>query len=471
MFAHHAGEESPGMEPIPMRDSAEWRRIDAAHHIHPFTDPRALAAGGGTRIITRGEGVFLWDSDGNRLLDGLAGLWCVALGYGRSELATVAAQQLRELPYYSSFFHTATPPTIELARLLGERTPPGLDHVFFASSGSESNDTIVRMIWNFWDLEGQPRKRILISREYAYHGSTVAAASLGGMSNMHAMSGVLPGVEHVMPPYFYKYGKGMTPEEFGRHAADALERRILELDPERVAAFFAEPVQGAGGVLVPPASYWPRIQEICRRYDVLLVADEVICGFGRTGQWFGSDTYGIHPDFMTVAKAITSGYLPLSAAVVGERVASTLARKGGRLAHGYTYSGHPVACAVGVAALRILTAEGLVERTREETGPYLERCLHQAFDDHPLVGEVRGVGLLWAVELVKDKAAGALFDPVGEVGTRCLAHCFTNGLVLRAVRDAMCFCPPLVITRAEIDEMVEKARKSIDQTAKDVGVL
>jgi putrescine aminotransferase len=458
------------MSAIPERNTSEWRRIDAAHHIHPFTDPRAMAASGGTRVITRGDGVYLWDSDGNRFLDGLAGLWCVALGYGRRELAEAAERQLRELPYYSSFFHSTTRPAIELASLLGERTPPGLDRVFFGSSGSESNDTIVRMIWNFWQLEGQPRKRVLLSREYAYHGSTVAASSIGGMSNMHAMSGLLPGVEHVMPPYHYKYGEGATPDEFGRRAADALEERILRLGPEHVAAFFAEPVQGAGGVIVPPASYWPRVQEICRRYDVLLVVDEVICGFGRTGQWFGCDHFGIRPDFITVAKAITSGYLPLSAAIVGERVARTLEQKGGRLAHGYTYSGHPATCAVGVATLRILAAEGLVERTREETGPYLERCLRQAFDDHPLVGEIRGVGLLWALELVRDKAKRQLFDPVGDVGARCLSHCFENGLVLRSVRDAMCICPPLVITHGEIDELIEKTRKSIDQTAKEIGV-
>lgn len=460
------------MSTDPELDTAALRRIDAAHHIHPFTDPHAMAALGGTRVIARGEGVFLFDSDGNRYIDGLAGLWCVALGYGRAELVAAAERQLRTLPYYCSFFHTTTPPAIELSRLITERTPEGLDHVFFASSGSESNDTIVRMIWSFWKLEGRPEKRVLLSREYAYHGSTVTAASLGGMSNMHAMSGLLPGVEHVLPPYAYKHARdGESPEAFGRRAADALEERILAIGPERVAAFFAEPVQGAGGVLVPPPGYWPRVQEICRRHDVLLVADEVICGFGRTGRWFGSETYGIRPDFMTVAKALTSGYLPLSAAVVGERVARTLGEKAGRLAHGYTYSGHPVPCAVGAETLRIIAREGLVERTRDETGPYLERCLREAFASHPLVGEIRGVGLLHAVELVQDRAARRLFDPPGEVGSRCLAHCFEEGVILRAVRDALCFCPPLVVTRPEIDEIIERAVRAVDRTAREAGVL
>ena len=459
------------MKALAERSTTEWRRIDAAHHIHPFTDPQRMAGRGGTRVIVRGEGVWLWDSDGNRILDGLAGLWCVALGYGRRELAEVAEHQIRTLSYYSSFLDTTTPATIELARMIAERTPPGLDQVFFGNSGSESIDTIVRLVRHFWTLEGRPEKRILISREYAYHGSTLAGASLGGMAGMHAMSGLLPDVTHVMPPYVYKYGRGMTPDAFGRRAADALEERILELGPENVAAFFAEPVQGGGGVLVPPASYWPRIQEICRRHDVLLVADEVICGFGRTGEWFGCQTYGIEPDFMNIAKAVTSGYVPLSAAIVGERVAHTLHDKGGRLAHGYTYSGHPLACAVGVENLRILAAEGLVERVREDVGPYLGRCLHEAFDDHPLVGEVRGVGLMYAVELVRDKQKAELFDPPGEVGLRALDHCFEAGVTCRMVRDALCFAPPLVISRSEIEELAARARRAVDATAKDLGVL
>lgn len=459
------------MPPIPERASAEWRRFDAAHLIHPFADPRAMAAGGGTRVITRGEGVYVFDSDGHRLLDGAAGLGCVALGYDRRELVEAAERQLRTLPYGSSFSHATTPPAIELARLLCERTPPGLDRVFFGCSGSESIDTIVRMIWRYWDLEDQPRKRILLSREHACHGSTVAGASLGGLPSMHAMSGVLAGVSHVMPPDAYRLGQGTTPEALGRRAADAIEERILALDPERVAAFFAEPVQAAGGVIVPPASYWPRVQEICRRYDVLLVADEVVCGFGRTGTWFGCERFEIRPDLMALAKAITSGYLPLSAAIVGERVARTLERRGGPLAHGYTHTGHPAACAVGAATIRILAEEQLVERTREETGPYLARCLREALAGHPLVGDVRGVGLLYAVELARDRTMNQAPAGEGELGRRCLAHCFDNGIALRAVRDTLSFCPPLVITRSEIDELVEKAKQSIDQTAREIGVM
>ncbi|MCC6640646.1 MAG: aminotransferase class III-fold pyridoxal phosphate-dependent enzyme [Deltaproteobacteria bacterium] len=459
------------MTTLPERSTAQWRRLDAAHHIHPFTDPQRMAARGGTRVLVRGEGVWLWDSDGNRILDGLAGLWCVALGYGRHELAAVAERQLRTLSYYSSFLDTTTPATIELAQKIAERTPPGLDQIFFGNSGSESIDTIVRMVRHFWNLEGRPEKKILLSREYAYHGSTLAGASLGGMAGMHAMSGLLPDVSHVMPPYAYKYGRGMTQDEFGRRAADALEERILSLGPERVAAFFAEPVQGGGGVLVPPPSYWPRVQEICRRHDVLLVADEVICGFGRTGEWFGCQTFDIAPDFMNIAKAVTSGYVPLSAAIVGERVARTLRDKGGRLAHGYTYSGHPLACAVGIENLRLMAAEGLVERVRDDVGPHLQRCLQEALGDHPLVGEVRGVGLMAAVELVRDRAKAELFDPPGEVGLRALDHCFDAGVTCRVVRDALCFAPALVITRAEIEELAARAKRAVDATAKAIGIL
>jgi putrescine aminotransferase len=457
----------------PARNStAQWRAEDISHHLHPFTDYKALAEEGGSRIITKAEGVWLEDSEGNRMLDGMAGLWCVNIGYGRKELAEAAYRQMLELPYYNTFFKTATPPPIELSSKLAEITPEGLNEVFYASSGSEANDTIVRLVRHYWNLQGKPEKKTFISREHAYHGSTMAAASLGGMAAMHGQGDLpLPGFVHVMPPHWYDYGGDLSPEDFGLKAAKTVEDKILELGADKVAAFIGEPIMGAGGVLVPPDSYWPEVQRICKAHDVLLIADEVICGFGRTGQWFGSDHLGISPDIMSMAKGLTSGYLPLSAVMVGPRVAKALIEDGGEFFHGFTYSGHPVACAVALANIRIIEEEGLVERVRDDTGPYLQGSLRQALADHPLVGEVRGVGLIGAIELVKDRGARGHFEPVGEVGGKCRDHCFANNLVIRAVRDAMVFSPPLVIDRNEIDQFVDRAKHCIDLTAKDLGVL
>lgn len=452
-----------------MDATARWRAQDGAHHIHPFTDPRALARAGGSRMMVRGEGVWIEDSEGKRYLDAMAGLWCVALGYGRRELAGAAARQMETLPYYNTFFGTATPPAVELAERLVALTPAGLHHVFFANSGSEANDTIVRLVRYYWQLEGRPERRVILSRELAYHGSTLMAAAAGGMAAMHAQAGTLPDFAHARAPYFYRDGAGMTPEAFGRLAAGDIEQKILEIGPERVAAFIGEPIQGAGGVIVPPPGYWSEVREICRKHDVLFVADEVITGFGRTGEWFGSTTYDLEPDMMTLAKALTSGYVPLSAVMVGDRVAERLAASGGKLMHGFTYSGHPAAAAVALENLRLLEDEGHVDRVREETGPHLQRRLREVFADHPLVGEVRGTGLIAAVELVADKAARRLFDPPGEVGLRCLDHCFDLGVIPRSVRDGMCLSPPLVITAPEIDEMIARLREAVDRTARDLG--
>ncbi len=450
-------------------DEAAFQAADAAHHMHPFTDHKALAAEG-TRVIVRAEGSTLWDSKGTAILDGMAGLWCVNVGYGRPELAAAAARQMRELPYYNTFFKTTTPPATELAARLAALTPKGLEHVFFASSGSEANDTIVRMVRRYWQIQGQPARTVIISREYAYHGSTLVGASLGGMTAMHGQTGLpLPGFEHIRPPYYLRDGGNMTPDEFGVAAAQALEERIQELGPERVAAFIAEPIQGAGGVIVPPASYFPEIQRICREHGILLVADEVICGFGRTGNWFGSETFGIEPDLMTLAKGLSSGYLPISAVMVGDRVARTLIDDGGEFFHGFTYSGHPVACAVALENLRIIQDEGLVERVRDDIGPYFQARLRE-LSDHPLVGEVRGVGLIAAVELVRDKDGPVFFQPEGRVGTICRDHCFRNNVILRAVRDGMVTAPPLVITRSEVDHLVETARRCLDLTQADIGI-
>jgi putrescine aminotransferase len=452
--------------------TAQWRATDLRHHLHPFTDTKALAAEGGSRIIVKAEGAWLEDSEGSRILDGMAGLWCVNIGYGRKELAEVAYRQMLELPYYNTFFKTATPPSIELSEKLAELTPPDLKHVFFASSGSEANDTIVRMVRHYWNVKAKPGKKTFISREHAYHGSTMAAASLGGMSAMHGQADLpLPGFVHVMPPHWYDYGGDLEPEDFGRQAAKAVEDKILELGADKVAAFIGEPIMGAGAVLLPPDSYWPEIQRICRAHDVLLIADEVICGFGRTGHWFGSDLYGIEPDIIPMAKGLTSGYLPLSAVAVADHVADTLIEEGGEFFHGFTYSGHPVACAVALENIRILEEEKLIERVRADTGPYLQRTLREALQDHPLVGEVRGVGLIGAIELVEDRATRKHFEPVGRVGTICRDHCFANDVILRAVRDAIVLSPPLIMSRAEIDQLVERAKLCIDLTAKDLGVM
>ncbi|WP_119154463.1 aspartate aminotransferase family protein [Caldimonas tepidiphila] len=449
--------ESPG------RTTAEWQAADAAHFLHPFTDHRALA-GRGTRVIERGEGIHLWDTEGKKILDAMSGLWCVNVGYGRRELIDAATRQLERLPFYNSFFQTTTPPAIELAELLAEVTPPQFEHVFFSSSGSESNDTIVRMVRRYWDLLGQPQRQVIIGRENGYHGSTMAGASLGGMKGMHAQGGLpIPGIEHIGQPYQFEHGRGMDRAEFGRVAAGWLEQKILAIGPDKVAAFIGEPVQGAGGVIVPPETYWPEIQRICDQYGILLVSDEVICGFGRTGHWFGCERFRTRPDLMTFAKGVTSGYVPLGGVMVGERVARVLIEQGGEFAHGYTYSGHPVACAVALANIRLMQREGLVERVREDTGPYLARQF-EALEDHPLVGDAETCGLMGALHLLRDKAAGTPFDPALEVGMVCRAHCFGNGLIMRAVGDRMIIAPPLVMTRAQIDEMGALIRRCLDLT-------
>ncbi|MEZ5488420.1 MAG: aspartate aminotransferase family protein [Steroidobacteraceae bacterium] len=444
------------------RDTAAWRALDSAHYLHPFTDHKGLAAKG-ARIVTRAEGVWLEDSDGNRLLDGMAGLWCVALGYGRRELAEAAYRQMLELPYYNSFFQSATPPAIELAGVLAELTPPQFRYAFLTGSGSEANDTLVRLVRRYWALRGEPQRDVIISRWNGYHGSTMAGASLGGMKPMHAQGGLpIPGIVHIGQPYWFECGGDLDPQEFGLRAARELEAKILELGPSRVAAFIGEPVQGAGGVVIPPESYWPEIQRIVDRYGILLASDEVICGFGRTGSWFGCEHFGTRPDFMTLAKAITSGYQPLGALMIADRVAEVLIEKGGELAHGFTYSGHPVACAVALENLRLLRAERVVERVHDELAPYWAGRWHE-LAAHPLVGEARCLGLFGAIELVPRKPSRQFFASRGEIGLRCRELCLRNGLVMRAVWDTMIVAPPLVISRDEIDLLLSRVVRSLDE--------
>ena len=443
-------------------NTQQLQEIDGLHHIHPFTDHKALMEKG-TRVITRANGVYLWDSDGNKILDGMAGLWCVNVGYGRQELVDAATKQMRELPYYNNFFQTTHPPAIELSKALVDISPPQFNHVFFTNSGSEANDTVVRMVRHYWNLEGKPEKTVIISRENAYHGSTVAASSLGGMKGMHAQGGILHDIEHIEQPHWYKNGGAMDPDEFGLKTAQALETRIREIGEDRVAAFIGEPVQGAGGVIIPPATYWPEIQQICKKYGILLIADEVICGFGRLGEWLGSDYFDIEADFMPIAKGLSSGYLPIGGLMVGDRVADTVINKGSDFNHGFTYSGHPAACAVAMENIRILKDEKIIERAKNDLSPYLqEKWL--ALGDHPLVGEARGIGMVGALELVKDKDTKTSYQSDQNVGMICRDFCFNNGLIMRAVGDAMIICPPLVISHSEIDELVDKAKLCLDLT-------
>ena len=455
------------MDHYTKKNTSDWQAADSAHHLHSFTDTKSLAEQG-CRVITRADGVYIWDSDGNRLLDGMAGLWCVNLGYGRRELAEAAYGQLLELPYYNNFFKTSPPTAIELAGLLAEITAPHLNRVFFTNSGSEANDTVFRLVRRYWDLAGKPGKEVFISRDLAYHGSTVAAASLGGQRQMHEQGHLpIPGISHIAPPYWYRDGGDLSPEEFGKAAARLLEQEINTLGAERVAAFIGEPIQCAGGVIIPPESYWPEIQRICNEYDVLLVVDEVICGFGRLGAWFGSDYYRLQPDLMPIAKGLSSGYLPIGGVMVGDRVADLLIAEGEEFYHGFTYSGHPVACAVALANIAILRDEKIIENVRDNTGPYLEKRWNE-LAGHPLVGETRGVGFLRALELVKNKHTREFFDPVGDVGQICRDFCFNNGLVMRAIRDTMVVSPPLIMTREQIDELIELVNKCLDLTAREL---
>ncbi|MGB6426609.1 MAG: aminotransferase, partial [Methyloceanibacter sp.] len=402
--------------------TTQLRELDALHHLHPFTTHRSLREGG-ARVIVRGDGPYLWDSEGERILDGMSGLWTANIGHSSRELAEAAYEQMLELPFYNTFFRTTHPPVVALSRKLAELAPDNLNQVFYGSSGSESNDTAIRLIRHYWVLKGEPKRRIIISRKSAYHGSTIAAASMSGMAHMHAHSYPLyEGFRHIMDPYWYGESEpGETPEAFGLRAARALEDEILAVGPENVAAFAAEPVQGAGGVKIPPESYWPEIQRIVGKYGILLLADEVITGFGRLGTWFASDYYGIRPNLITFAKAVTSGYIPLSGVIVDDMIVDALMAHEDDFNHGYTFSGHPVACAVALKNIEIMEQERLVPLVREFGGPALAKMLAK-FKDHPLVGEVRSIGMLGAIELVADKRTRRRFADLGRVGLICRDH-------------------------------------------------
>lgn len=441
--------------------TAELQALDSAHHMHPFTQGAGLRDKG-PRVITRADGCWLTDSEGEQVLDAMAGLWCVNIGYGRTELAEAAARQMRELPYYNTFFQTTHVPAIALAQRIAELAPGDLNHVFFASSGSEANDTNIRMVRTYWDAKGQPDRNVIIARWNGYHGSSVGSGSLGGMKGMHAQGGMpIPDIHHINQPNWWSEGGDMSPEDFGLARARELETAIEQLGPDRVGAFIAEPVQGAGGVIIPPPSYWPEIQRIVDKYGILLIADEVICGFGRTGNWFGSQTMNIRPHIMTIAKGLSSGYQPIGGSVVCDTVAEVIA--GVEFNHGYTYSGHPVACAVALENLRILDEEGIVTRVATDTGPYLQEKF-RSLADHPLVGEAQIVGMMGSIALTPDKASRAQFAAdAGTAGYITRERCFANNLIMRHVADRMIISPPLVISRDEIDTLIDRAWTSLDQ--------
>ncbi|MBB5464405.1 putrescine aminotransferase [Paraburkholderia sp. CI2] len=468
--SQHGGTKDAPTSQATSRSTAEYRALDAAHHIHPFSDMGSLNRAG-SRVIVKAQGVNLWDSEGNKIIDGMAGLWCVNVGYGRQELADAAFRQMRELPYYNTFFKTTHPPVIELSALLAELTPAQFNHFFYCNSGSEGNDTVLRIVHQYWATQRQPARKFVIARKNAYHGSTIAGGTLGGMAYMHEqMPSKVENIVHIDQPYFFgEAASDQTAEEFALARARQLEAKILELGADNVAAFIGEPFQGAGGVIFPADTYWPEIERICRKYDVLLVADEVIGGFGRTGEWFAHQHFGFEPDLITLAKGLTSGYVPMGAVGLHDRVARALIDNGD-FNHGLTYSGHPVAAAVALANLKLLRDERIVERVKVDTGPYFQNKLRETFAGHPIVGEISGAGLVASVQLAEEPLGRKRFANGGDVGTMCRDFCFNGNLIMRASGDRMLLSPPLVVSRPEIDEIVSKAEAAIDATARQVGI-
>ena len=452
------------------RETRDYQAADAAHHIHAFVDQKALNEEG-PRVMVRGERLHLWDNDGRRYLDGMSGLWCTNLGYGRKDLAAAASRQLEQLPYYNMFFHTTHPQVIELSELLFSLLPGQYSHAIYTNSGSEANEVLIRTVRRYWQVLGKPEKKIMIGRWNGYHGSTLAATALGGMKFMHEMGGMLPDIEHIDEPYFFAHEGNLTPAEFGLRAAQQLEAKILELGADKVAGFIAEPFQGAGGMIFPPESYWPEIQQICRKYDVLLCADEVIGGFGRTGEWFAHEYFGFEPDTLSIAKGLTSGYIPMGALILSRKMARVLVEEGGVFAHGLTYSGHPVAAAVAIANLKALRDEGVVTRVKDDIGPYLQQCLREVFGNHPLVGDIQGVGMVAALQLAEDRTSRKRFANENDIAWRCRTLGFEEGVIIRSTLGRMIMAPALIASREEVDELVGKTLKAVDRTARECGVL
>jgi 4-aminobutyrate--pyruvate transaminase len=442
---------------------------DIAYYFHPTTNARRHEAIG-PMIIERGEGVFVYDDQGKDYIEGLAGLWSVAVGFGEERLAKAAYEQMLRLPYYHSFAHKSHPAAIALAERLVRMAPGNLGKAHFTSSGSEANDFVIKLIWYYNNARGRPEKKKFLSRQRAYHGVSVASASLTGLPAFQRDFDIpLPFARHLSCPHLWRNGRpGEREEEFAARLAEELEEMILREGPQTIAAFIGEPVMGAGGVIPPPRTYWERVQAICRRHDILVIADEVITGFGRTGRMFGSEYYGIKPDVLVVSKALTSSYAPLSAVIFSDAIYQVVAdnsAKIGVFGHGFTASGHPVATAVAMENLDVIEERGLVANAASLAPRFLARL--QSLAEHPYVGEARGVGLIGALELVADKKSKAGFAQPGAVGARLTELCQEEGLIIRAIGEIIAFCPPLVITSAEIDEMFDRFGRALKRLPVD----
>jgi len=452
------------MSPVPSPNSAAGR--DIAYLVHPYTDIREHEKIG-PLVIERGQGIYVYDDQGKEYIEGLAGLWSVAVGFGEDRLVRAATEQLKKLPFYHIFVHKSHGPAIDLSERLVAMTPDRLRHVSFTNSGSEANDTAVKLVWYYNNARGRPAKKKIIGRNRGYHGITVAAASLTGLPNNHRSFDVpLPGFLHVTCPHHYRLAKPDESEQaFATRLAAELEEVILREGPETVAAFIGEPVMAAGGVIVPPAGYWTKVQEVCRKHDILIIADEVITGFGRLGQPFGSNVFGIDPDIMVLSKQITSSYQPLSAVLFSEDIYQHIADETARIGtfgHGFTASGHPVAAAVALENIKIIEEDRLVENS-QAMGTLLHDLL-RGFADHPLVGEIRGLGLIAGVELVADRRTKRAFEPTGAVGAAFFRHAQAHGLIIRAIGDTIALSPPLIIKPNQVKELVARFRLALEDT-------
>ncbi len=440
-------------------DLTTLRRLDAAHHLHPFTDHVAMHKQG-THVIRSAKGSTIIDETGREILDGLAGLWCVNVGYGRDEIREAVDAQMREVAFYPSFFNSSTEPTIRLAARIAELAPRGLGHVIFSNSGSEANETALKLARAYWKLRGKPAKKKVLSRTFAYHGVGLATTSLTGLpSCLEPFDLPLPGFFHVPGPL--AYGTGKSPADHGKWCLEETERMIAREGAETIGVMFVEPIQGAGGVIVPPEGYLAQLRELCRRNDILFVADEVITGFGRLGAWFASELWQLQPDLMTVAKGITSGYVPLGATLVRDEIAEALATSG-YLAHGFTYTGHPVACAAALANLEVLTREKLVERVRDDVGPRFQAALAK-LAVHPAVAETRGFALIGAFEMRKPQRGPLANAGPNALGPAMHALCREEGVIVRGIRDLGAMSPPFVVTHGELDEMFARTTRALDR--------